>query len=84
MAELTLACTCVHPIECGCACHALDCDPTENICDRNYLPDDGGAAQWGCAICSPGQGAPHLASCPAFVGAGIPRQPDSVAYRAAM
>ena len=56
--------TCAHPLDCGCECHSRCCDPTQSACALDYLPDDGGLAPWGCAACTPGQRAPHLAGCP--------------------
>lgn len=73
-------CTCSHPLDCVCACHGRACDPTENACDLDFLPDDGGLARWGCAVCTPGQDAPHLLGCPgvrpvAPAPGQIPRDP---------
>jgi hypothetical protein len=39
------------------------CDPTLNSCDLTFLPDEGGLSRWGCASCTPGEGAPHVLGC---------------------
>ncbi len=57
-------CTCDHPVDCLHACHGRHCDPSENACAVEFLPDEGGLARWGCAECTPGQAAPHLSGCP--------------------
>jgi hypothetical protein len=59
----TADCTCVHWEHCDHACHGRHCDPTENACDVAYLPDEGGLTHWGCAECTPGEGAPHYLGC---------------------
>jgi len=56
-------CTCVHSVHCVCACHSPSCDPAEEVCDIAFLADDGGLAPWGCARCTPGDGAPHYLGC---------------------
>jgi hypothetical protein len=58
MTDPTPACSCYHPVDCGCGRHARFCDPHQNACDLEYLPDEGGLTRWGCAVCSPGQGLP--------------------------
>jgi hypothetical protein len=75
MAQPTPVCSCAHSLDCVCGCHGRTCDPLENTCDLDFLPDEGGSTRWGCAICTPGQGAPHLATCPAGVGSFS--RPDS-------
>jgi hypothetical protein len=59
----TAECTCEHSVHCDDACHGRRCDPTENACDVAYLPDEGGLTHWGCADCTPGEGAPHYLGC---------------------
>ena len=59
----TARCTCVHWVHCNCGCHAPACDPTDDICSLEFLPDDGGLTPWGCARCTPGDGAPHYLGC---------------------
>lgn len=56
-------CTCAHSLHCACACHSPSCDPGAEVCDIAFLADDGGLTPWGCALCTPGAGAPHLAGC---------------------
>ncbi len=56
-------CTCEHPALCNCECHGRDCDPSEGACSLDYLPDEGGLARWGCARCTPGDGAAHYLGC---------------------
>jgi hypothetical protein len=56
-------CTCTHWVYCDCTCHGRYCDPSENMCDIAFLPDDGGLANWGCASCTPGVGALHNLGC---------------------
>jgi hypothetical protein len=56
-------CTCTHWLHCNCACHSRACDPTENACDLDFAPDDGGLTAWGCSRCTPGDGAPHYLGC---------------------
>jgi hypothetical protein len=63
MTDPTPACSCAHPLDCVCDCHSRSCDPQESACDPAFLPDEGGLAPWGCAVCTPGEGAPHLATC---------------------
>lgn len=66
------SCTCAHPLDCVCACHARHCDPEVVACDLDFLPDEGGLTVWGCDACTPGQGEAHLPGCPsAFV---VPRR----------
>lgn len=64
-------CTCEHWVHCACACHGADCDPTQDSCDRDFLPDDGGLTAWGCARCTPGQDAPHHLGCD-LIGWSVP------------
>lgn len=80
MAEPTPACSCAHPVDCVCGCHGRYCDPLENTCDLDYLPDEGGLTRWGCADCSPGQGAPHLATCDAGIGSTPRPEPHGIGY----
>jgi len=56
-------CTCRHWPDCDCGCHSRRCDPGEDLCSTEYLPDDGGLAHWGCPRCTPGQEAPHYLGC---------------------
>ena len=56
-------CTCEHWLDCDCACHDRHCDPSENMCDIAFLPDEGGLARSGCPDCTPGSGAPHYLGC---------------------
>jgi hypothetical protein len=58
-------CTCSHPTGCHHDCHGHLCDPGEQVCSIEFLPDEGGLTWWGCAECTPGDGALHLAGCPA-------------------
>ena len=51
--------TCTHWPHCDCACHGRYCDPTKNVCDIAFLPDEGGLTPWGCPTCTPGEGALH-------------------------
>ena len=37
--------------------------PSTTSCDVAFLPDEGGLARWGCADCTPGEGAPHYLGC---------------------
>jgi hypothetical protein len=80
MAEPTTACSCGHPVDCVCGCHGRYCDPLENTCDLDYLPDEGGLTRWGCADCSPGQGAPHLATCAAGIGSTPRPEPHGISH----
>ncbi|HEY5629991.1 MAG TPA: hypothetical protein VIR16_10825 [Candidatus Limnocylindrales bacterium] len=57
------SCTCAHPLDCLCACHSPSCDPGAEVCDIAFLADDGGLTPWGCALCTPGAGAPHGPGC---------------------
>jgi hypothetical protein len=57
-------CTCEHSSNCNHDCHGRHCDPTEHVCSLEFLPDDGGLTQWGCAECTPGGLMPHLEDCP--------------------
>jgi len=56
-------CSCSHWVDCDCACHDRHCDPSQELCHTDFLPDEGGLAYWGCAKCTPGQGAPHYLGC---------------------
>lgn len=58
-------CTCSHPPACHHDCHGHLCDPGEQVCSIEFLPDEGGLTPWGCVECTPGERAPHLAGCPA-------------------
>lgn len=60
------ACTCRHSPDCDHGCHGRHCDPTEHTCSIEFLPDEGGLTPWGCRECTPGEGLPHLAGCPAL------------------
>jgi hypothetical protein len=51
------------------------CDPTENACDLTYLPDEGGLAMWGCAVCTPGEGSAHILGCE-LIGWNVPARQD--------
>jgi len=73
-------CTCRHPVDCVCACHGRYCDPTENACLLEYLPDEGGLTAWGCNLCTPGQGAPHVIGCAADPALLVRIQDPSVGY----
>ncbi len=64
-------CTCEHWIHCACTCHGRSCDPSENTCDLAFLPDEGGLTHWGCAACTPGEGAPHDLGCE-LIGWNVP------------
>ena len=48
-------CSCDHPVGCDCSCHDRRCDPAEDVCHVDFLPDEGGFAYWGCPRCTPGQ-----------------------------
>jgi len=69
--SLSAECTCEHWVHCDCRCHARDCDPTQIKCDRDFLPDEGGLTQWGCPLCTPGEGAPHYLGCE-LIGWNVP------------
>jgi hypothetical protein len=69
--SLTAECTCSHWVDCDCGCHARHCDPLENQCAVEFLPDEGGLARWGCRACTPGQGLPHDFQCE-LVGWNVP------------
>lgn len=72
----TAACTCEHWVLCSCGCHGRHCDPSQNVCDHAFLPDDGGLTPWGCPECTPGARAPHYLGCELIgwnVWAGAPR-----------
>jgi hypothetical protein len=73
------SCSCSHPVDCNHDCHGRHCDPSEHVCSIEFLPDDGGLAQWGCVDCTPGQGLPHGADCVALGMAGTmeAREADS-------
>ena len=60
-------CTCSHSIDCNCGCHGRHCDPTEHSCSIEFLPDEGGLTQWGCAQCTPGFGIGHDSGCAVLV-----------------
>ena len=64
-------CTCSHSLDCVCNCHDRHCDPSEDICHLDFLPDDGGRAYWGCSRCTPGEGAPHYLGCE-LIGWNVP------------
>jgi hypothetical protein len=68
------ACTCHHWPDCDCGCHSRRCDPGEDICSVEFLPDDGGLAHWGCERCTPGQEAPHYLGCE-LIGWNVPVAP---------
>ena len=75
MSELRIpqpSCICMHPLDCVCPCHGRYCDPSERSCRIEYLADDGGLARWGCAECTPGEGAPHLPGCAAAIDWSAP------------
>jgi hypothetical protein len=67
-------CTCDHWPACDCGCHSRRCDPGEDICSTEFLPDDGGLAHWGCPRCTPGQEAPHYLGCE-LIGWNVPVAP---------
>jgi hypothetical protein len=69
--SLVATCSCEHWIHCDHACHGRNCDPTENSCDLAYVPDEGGLTRWGCADCTPGEGAPHYLGCE-LIGWNVP------------
>lgn len=69
-------CTCSHWVDCDCGCHDRRCDPSENVCHTDFLPDEGGLAYWGCPGCTPGQGAPHYLGCE-LIGWNVPVPPSS-------
>jgi hypothetical protein len=56
-------CTCRHWPDCDCGCHSRRCDPGEDVCHTDFLPDEGGLAATGCPRCTPGQGALHYMGC---------------------
>jgi hypothetical protein len=64
-------CSCEHPVDCVCICHSRHCDPAEDVCHLDFLPDDGGLAYWGCPTCTPGQKAPHYLGCE-LIGWNVP------------
>jgi hypothetical protein len=68
-------CTCEHYAFCDHACHHRTCDPTENACDIDFLPDEGGLTRWGCADCTPGGGIPHVLGCE-LIGWSVPARID--------
>lgn len=70
-------CTCEHWVDCNCACHARNCDPTEAICDIVFLPDEGGLTRWGCPRCTPGDGAPHVLGCE-LIGWNVPMRRGAI------
>ena len=70
-ASPTARCTCEHWAYCACACHGRHCDPSENTCDLAFVPDEGGLTRWGCALCTPGEGAPHYLGCD-LIGWNVP------------
>jgi hypothetical protein len=61
------ACTCSHSLNCYHECHGHLCDPEKHVCSIEFHPDEGGFTPVGCAACTPGEGAPHLAACPATI-----------------
>lgn len=67
-------CTCSHWVDCDCRCHDRHCDPSQSLCHLDFLPDEGGLAWWGCADCTPGQGAPHILGCE-LIGWSVPVPP---------
>lgn len=71
----TATCTCEHWRHCDHACHHRDCDPSEDACDIGFLPDEGGLTPWGCAACTPGEGAPHVLGCD-LIGWSVPARLD--------
>lgn len=56
-------CTCRHPLDCDCRCHDRHCDPSQDVCHTDFLPDEGGRATWGCPGCTPGEEAAHFLGC---------------------
>jgi hypothetical protein len=64
-------CTCSHWIHCDCGCHDRRCDPVDEVCHTDYLPDEGGNTRWGCPGCTPGQEAPHYLGCE-LIGWNVP------------
>jgi hypothetical protein len=64
-------CSCNHLMSCDCACHDRHCDPSEELCHTDFLPDEGGLAQWGCTRCTPGQESPHYLGCE-LIGWNVP------------
>jgi hypothetical protein len=64
-------CSCSHLVSCDCACHDRHCDPSEEVCHTDFLPDEGGLALWGCPSCTPGQDAPHYLGCE-LIGWNVP------------
>ncbi len=76
----TARCTCAHWVHCNCGCHAPVCDPTDDICSLEFLPDDGGLTPWGCTRCTPGDGAPHYLGCE-LIGWHVPLQGRGQAAR---
>ncbi len=67
----TARCTCEHWVHCDCGCHGRYCDPSENMCDLAFRPDEGGLTPWGCPRCTPGEGGPHYLGCE-FLGWSVP------------
>ena len=64
-------CTCSHWVHCDCGCHDRRCDPAEEVCHVDYLPDEGGKTWWGCPGCTPGQDVPHYLGCE-LIGWNVP------------
>ena len=64
-------CSCEHSVHCNCECHGRNCDPSENVCDVAFLPDEGGLTPWGCPECTPGQRSPHYLGCE-LIGWNVP------------
>lgn len=64
-------CSCSHLVSCDCACHDRHCDPSEEVCHIDFLPDEGGLAFWGCPRCTPGQETPHYLGCE-LIGWNVP------------
>lgn len=71
----TATCTCDHWAHCDHACHHRDCDPSENACSLEFLPDEGGLTPWGCRDCTPGEGTPHILGCE-LIGWNVPARRD--------
>jgi hypothetical protein len=73
-------CSCTHSVDCVCACHDRHCDPSEELCHIDFLPDEGGLTYWGCTRCSPGQGSPHFLGCE-LIGWNVPVPMARVMHR---
>lgn len=74
MAEPTPAARAHTPLTACVAATPAVATPLDNACDLDYLPDEDGLTRWGCTVGSPGQGAPHLATC--AVGIGSTPRPE--------